>query len=52
MKEYALRSVDKALPADPKDIQRPNKPLLLILGLFGGLILGSLLVLARFAMQD
>lgn len=38
--DYALRVVDKALPPDPDDVLRPNKPLLVALGLVCGLMLG------------
>lgn len=34
--EYAFRVVDPALPPDFKDVVRPNKPLLLLLGTFLG----------------
>jgi uncharacterized protein involved in exopolysaccharide biosynthesis len=47
-KEYAFRVVDRALPADADDILRPKRVLLVLSGLFGGALVGSLAVLVRF----
>lgn len=44
--EYAFRIVDRALPPDPDDEVRPNKPLLLVIGFVLGLLLGTVMVLA------
>jgi len=44
--EYAFRTVDAAMPADPDDIYSPNRPLVLIGSVFGGLFLGCAFVLA------
>lgn len=41
--EYAFRVVDRALPPDRKDVVRPNKLLLLLLGPVLGLIFGALI---------
>lgn len=43
--EYAFRVVDRALPPDPLDMVWPQKVLLLLLGPFVGLVLGSFAVL-------
>lgn len=43
--EYSLRVVDKALPADPKDVVRPQKLLLIALGPALGLMFAAGLVL-------
>lgn len=43
--EYAFRVVDRALPSDPDDEVKPNKPLLALLGPVMGGVLGALLVL-------
>lgn len=48
-KEYVFRVVDQALPADVADILRPRRILLVILGVIGGAIVGSVVVLLRFA---
>jgi len=45
--EYAFRVVDRALPPDPRDKVRPNKPLLLVFGFFIGIFLGVFLVLVK-----
>jgi len=50
--EYALRVIDRALPSDPKDIFRPNKVLLLLLGPAAGLLLGAAVVLALHALRQ
>lgn len=43
--EYAFRVVDKALPPDPRDRVRPNKPLMAALGVMFGFTLGAVIVL-------
>jgi uncharacterized protein involved in exopolysaccharide biosynthesis len=43
--EYSFRVVDKALPADPKDVVRPKKLLLILLGPALGLMFAAGLVL-------
>jgi uncharacterized protein involved in exopolysaccharide biosynthesis len=48
IKEYAFRVVDRALPADADDILRPKRVPLVLLGLFGGALGGSIAVLVRF----
>ena len=48
-KEFAFKVVDRALAADPDDILRPKRVLLVLLGLFGGALVGSIAVLVRFA---
>ena len=50
-KEYVFRVVDRALPADLDDRLRPKRLMLLIVGLFGGLILGSIAVVLGFALR-
>lgn len=49
--EYAFRVVDRALPADRRDVARPNKPLLVILGSLAGLVLGASYVFASAALR-
>jgi uncharacterized protein involved in exopolysaccharide biosynthesis len=44
-KEYVFRVVDRALPADIDDIERPKRLLLVLLGVVGGALLGSIGVL-------
>jgi len=44
-REYAFRTVDKALPPEPGDIVRPNKIVLVALGPTVGLIFGVFVVL-------
>jgi uncharacterized protein involved in exopolysaccharide biosynthesis len=51
VKEYAFRVVDRALPADADDILRPKRVLLVLLGLFGGALGGSVTVLVRFVLR-
>jgi uncharacterized protein involved in exopolysaccharide biosynthesis len=48
-KEFAFKVVDRALPADPDDILKPKRVLLVLLGLFGGAFVGSIVALVRFA---
>jgi uncharacterized protein involved in exopolysaccharide biosynthesis len=47
-KEYVFRVVDRALPADIDDIERPKRLLLVLLGVFGGALIGSIGVLVAF----
>lgn len=47
-KEYVFRVVDRALPADIDDIERPKRLLLVLLGVFGGALIGSIGVLIGF----
>jgi len=49
MEEYAFRVVDSAMEPDRTDRLRPNKPLLMAAGLFGGGILGIMIALATTA---
>lgn len=49
--EYALRVVDRALPPDPKNVVRPNKRLLVVLGATLGLMLGAFGVLIASAVS-
>jgi uncharacterized protein involved in exopolysaccharide biosynthesis len=51
-KEFAFKVVDRALPADPDDILRPKRVLLVLLGLFGGAFAGTIAVLVRFAYRS
>ena len=49
-REYAFRVADRALPPDPDDEIRPNKPVLLVLGWLFGMMAGvvvSLMVKSR-----
>jgi uncharacterized protein involved in exopolysaccharide biosynthesis len=43
--EYAFRVADRALPPDPKDVVRPNKPLLLLLGPLLGVLFAGMTAL-------
>lgn len=43
--EYAFRVADRALPPDPRDVVRPDKPLLFALGPLIGLTAGALLAM-------
>jgi LPS O-antigen subunit length determinant protein (WzzB/FepE family) len=43
--EYAFRIAGRALPPDRKDVVRPNKALMILLGPVIGLTVGTLLVL-------
>jgi uncharacterized protein involved in exopolysaccharide biosynthesis len=45
--QYAFRVVDPAVASDPDDPVRPHKFLLIILGLFLGLMFGTAIVLVR-----
>lgn len=47
--EYAFRIVDRALPPEVDDEVRPNKPLLLAVGIVVGLLLGIVLALGAAA---
>jgi uncharacterized protein involved in exopolysaccharide biosynthesis len=49
--EYAFRVVAPALPPDAKDKAWPNKPLLLLLGAFLGLMIGLGAAFSLWAMQ-
>jgi uncharacterized protein involved in exopolysaccharide biosynthesis len=40
-REYAFRVADRALPPDPDDEIRPNKPVLLLLGWLFGMMVGA-----------
>jgi uncharacterized protein involved in exopolysaccharide biosynthesis len=42
-REYAFRVVDRALPPDPDDSVRPNKPLLVLLGWLFGTMAGAVI---------
>lgn len=48
--EYALRVVDQALPPDSKDIARPKKLVMLVLGPLVGIIVGVVAVLLAGAL--
>ena len=50
-KQYAFRVIDRALPADVNDIWKPKRLLLVILGVFGGLILGTIVVISRYGLR-
>jgi uncharacterized protein involved in exopolysaccharide biosynthesis len=50
-KEYVFRVVDRALPADIDDILRPKRWLFVLLGVIGGALAGSMIVLARFSLR-
>jgi LPS O-antigen subunit length determinant protein (WzzB/FepE family) len=43
--EYAFRVADRALPPDPDDEIRPNKPFLLLLGWLFGMMVGAAVAL-------
>lgn len=43
-KEYALRVVDRAMPADKKDVVRPRKLIMIVMGTCVGLLAGILSV--------
>jgi LPS O-antigen subunit length determinant protein (WzzB/FepE family) len=49
--EYAFRVVDRALPPDTRDVAKPNKLLLLMMGPTLGLIFGAFAVLVVGAMS-
>jgi uncharacterized protein involved in exopolysaccharide biosynthesis len=49
-REYSLRVVDRALPADPRDISSPNKLLLLVLGPTMGFVFGAIAVIIAGAL--
>lgn len=49
--EYAFRVVDRAVPADLRDNDRPNKPLLLVLGGIVGGFVGVVTVFLRENLQ-
>jgi uncharacterized protein involved in exopolysaccharide biosynthesis len=51
-KEYVFRTVDRALPADIDDVWRPKRILLALLGVFGGALMGSVIVLVRFSYRS
>jgi uncharacterized protein involved in exopolysaccharide biosynthesis len=51
-KEYVFRVVDRALPADVSDVFRPKKVMLILLGLIGGLVVGSIGALVRFSIRS
>jgi uncharacterized protein involved in exopolysaccharide biosynthesis len=40
--DYALRVIDRAMLADPSDTIRPNKPLLVLVGMIFGVLMGIL----------
>jgi uncharacterized protein involved in exopolysaccharide biosynthesis len=44
-REYAFRVADRALPPDPNDEIRPNKPFLLLLGWMFGIMVGAVVAL-------
>jgi uncharacterized protein involved in exopolysaccharide biosynthesis len=44
-REYAFRVADRALPPDPDDEVRPNKPFLLLLGWLFGMMVGAFVAL-------
>ena len=44
-REYAFRVADRAMPSDPNDEIRPNKPVLLLLGWLFGAMVGAVLAL-------
>lgn len=44
-REYAFRVADRALPSDPNDEVRPNKPVLLVLGWAFGTMVGAVVAL-------
>jgi LPS O-antigen subunit length determinant protein (WzzB/FepE family) len=49
MPEYAFRVVDPALPPDLRDIVRPNKTFIVILGFLVGAMIGITIALVRGA---
>jgi uncharacterized protein involved in exopolysaccharide biosynthesis len=50
-KEYVFRVVDRALPADVDDRLKPKRLMLMVVGVVGGLLLGSIVVLFRFSLR-
>ena len=50
-KEYVFRVVDRALPADVDDRLKPKRLMLVVVGVVGGLLLGSIVVLFRFSLR-
>jgi uncharacterized protein involved in exopolysaccharide biosynthesis len=50
-KEYVFRVVDRALPADVDDRLKPKRLMLMAVGVIGGLLLGSIVVLFRFSLR-
>jgi uncharacterized protein involved in exopolysaccharide biosynthesis len=50
-KEYVFRVVDRALPADVDDILKPKRWLFVLLGVIGGAVAGSMVVLIRFSLR-
>jgi hypothetical protein len=50
-KEYVFRVVDRGLPADVHDILRPNRLLLVLLGVIGGALVASIIELIRFDLR-
>lgn len=51
-REYAFRVVDRALPPDPRNIAKPNKLLLFVLGPLIGLFVGAFVVLLAHALDS
>lgn len=49
--EFAFTVLDPAVPPDPDDIYRPNRPVLVVLGLVVGLILGGVLAVFLFLVK-
>ena len=49
-REYAFRVVDRALPPDPRDMVKPQKLLLLVLGPVLGIMFGAFMVLVADAL--
>jgi capsular polysaccharide biosynthesis protein len=47
--EYSFRVVDRALPPDPGDPVRPNKPFIVLVGLLLGVMIGVTIALVRGA---
>jgi uncharacterized protein involved in exopolysaccharide biosynthesis len=50
--EYAFRVVDKAMPPDARDIVRPQRLLILAIGVLGGAVLGVIGVLIAGALAQ
>ena len=47
-KEYVFRVVDRALPADIDDVEKPKRIFLVLLGIIGGALVGSIIEIIRF----
>ncbi len=50
-REFAFRTVDRAMPPDLKERIRPNRPLLAVIGMMLGFLLGAAVVLIRHSLR-